>query len=780
MWNATNVLHLPVFVVLILSAVPLQLHGSETAILNVVLNEQDLGDYFLITTESGDALFTLDALQNFGFRNLPLTTEVEVEGKHYVPMSSLAPGVTFRIDETSARIHINADPELLEVSEIDLTPNRPHDVVPSRNNSGFVNYGLFYELTDDLTFKSLSAPAEAGLSVGGRLLFSSFSYTRNDTRKKLVRLMSNFTVDNTSEQRQFIVGDFSAFSGDLGSGGIFGGLSIAKNFAITPRFVRSPELSLSGTVETPSELEIFVDNRLVETRRVAPGGFDVLNIPNSGGSGEVTLVVRDAFGRERIHEYPFYSSTALLKAGLHEYSYNLGFRRQDFGFESSNYGDLAFLGFHRLGITDNLTVGLSGEASSDMQNLGAGITFASDGFGEMSISVAGSLDGASEGYAGRLRYDYRGSNISRHFAITGFSEDYATLNHSPASDKPRFAGIIGLGYRPFLSGSVSIQYSATDYYLGQDLKRLSLSYTTRIFSSVSVFVRASRMETSDVSDEIVAGFTVPIGLGSSAGMNYISQEERRMATAYMSKNPPSDVGSGYRFQVDTLDDPVVGTAVNGNAMFQHRGSRGVLSAEYRHANDLNSYRFGLSGATALINRSLYLSRPILDSFALVKTANIEGVSVRQSNQVIGVTNENGEVLAPNLISYYDNHLSINDIGIPVNYAISEIAQRVVTPLRGGVVVDFGVSKIQAIVGRLFVLTKGTRIAAEYWGLELNLPDGKTETIVGRNAKFYLENVPAGEWPARLFLQNRECLFSMAIPQSEEMIVEMGEVTCEIG
>ena len=114
-----------------------------------------------------------------------------------------------------------------------------------------------------------------------------------------------------------------------------------------------------------------------------------------------------------------------------------------------------------------------------------------------------------------------------------------------------------------------------------------------------------------------------------------------------------------------------------------------------------------------------------------------------------------------------------------NYKIAEITQHVATPLRGGTVVSFEVEKLQAFVGQLFVLAEGKRTPAEYWGLELELPDGKTQAIVGRNAEFYLENIPTGEWPTRLFLQDEECLFVMTIPQSEEMIVEMGEITCEI-
>jgi outer membrane usher protein len=691
----------------------------------------------------------------------------------------LAPGVTFQIDTISAAIRIYAEPGLLETSRFDMSRRRPVEAVHSGSDSGFLNYGVFYDRIDDSGIESINIPIEVGFSSGNRLFLSSFSHTRRESSNQSVRLMSNLTVDSIDRQRQLIVGDFSTFTGVLGSGGIFGGLSIARNFSITPWFIRSPQLSISGIIETPSELEIYVGDRLVDTRRAAPGGFELLNVPNSGGAGDVTLVVRDVFGRESIYEHPFYLSTNLLRAGLHEYSYNLGFRRQKFGLESFEYGDLTFLGFHRIGVTDSLTMGLRGEASGDVQSFGAGVSFASEGFGEMAVSVSGSHDSLGWGYAGSLSYLYRGSYVSPRLELTGFSKKYATLNLSSNADKPRLAAAFGLGYRPIFSGSASIQYSVTDNYLGQDTRRLSLSYTRRVFRTASLFIRASRIRSAEQSDEIFAGITVPIGPGSSAGMNLVKNGQMRMATGYFSKNAPPDVGPGYRLQVDAVDDRLRGTTVNGNGMLMYRDSLGVLFAEYRHTDQLNSYRLGASGALALIDRSLHLSRPIRDSYALVKVADIEGVNVRQSNQVVGVTNSKGEILVPNLISYYDNYLSIDARAIPVSYAISEVAQYVAPPLRGGVVVRFGVNKIQAFVGRLFVLSEGKRVPAEYWGLQLDLPDAKVEALIGRNAEFYLENIPAGKWPARLFTSDRLCLFSLSVPQSDDTVVDMGDVTCEI-
>ncbi len=58
------------------------------------------------------------------------------------------------------------------------------------------------------------------------------------------------------------------------------------------------------------------------------------------------------------------------------------------------------------------------------------------------------------------------------------------------------------------------------------------------------------------------------------------------------------------------------------------------------------------------------------------------MKVYSSNQLVGVTDKKEEVIVPNLVSYLDNRLSIEDKDIPVNYDISEIVKYVSTPYRG--------------------------------------------------------------------------------------------------
>ena len=49
-------------------------------------------------------------------------------------------------------------------------------------------------------------------------------------------------------------------------------------------------------------------------------------------------------GRERIISQPYYATPRLLQMGLHDYSYELGFARRNFGLESSDYGRFLAVG----------------------------------------------------------------------------------------------------------------------------------------------------------------------------------------------------------------------------------------------------------------------------------------------------------------------------------------------------------------------------------------------------------------------------------------------------
>ena len=51
------------------------------------------------------------------------------------------------------------------------------------------------------------------------------------------------------------------------------------------------------------------------------------------------------------------------------------------------------------------------------------------------------------------------------------------------------------------------------------------------------------------------------------------------------------------------------------------------------------------------------------------------------------------------------------------------------------------------------------------------------SVVGMDGAFYLENIPAGTYRARLLLEGREIAFDLVVPQSKDAIVDLGEIDC---
>jgi outer membrane usher protein len=192
-----------------------------------------------------------------------------------------------------------------------------------------------------------------------------------------------------------------------------------------------------------------------------------------------------------------------------------------------------------------------------------------------------------------------------------------------------------------------------------------------------------------------------------------------------------------------------------------------------------SYDVGVSGGVVYINKSAFLTRPVDDSFALVKVGQLDGVRVDYSNQESGTTNANGEIVLPNLVSYYDNDVSIDPKGIPVNYEIERVRRHVSPPVRGGSVVEFPVTRLQGFTGYLYVVEQGERKPAQYWGLRLKNAGVSREFTIGKGGEFYLKNLSAGTIPAAIFWQDRECHFELNIPKTDAIMVDMGEQTCEI-
>jgi outer membrane usher protein len=781
LWREKTAANQICFIVLGIVGILLPAFGyeAERVVVRVILNSDDKGDFFLLTTPERDVLFTPEQAEAIGFRKIPESARISVGATDYISLNALFPTVKYEIDERDVALRITVDPGLLEKQVIQTGRGFRETFALEKANSAYLNYGLRYHMGKGSDFRSFDIPLEANVNLWGYNGFCSASYTKNDSDERFRRFLTNVTRDYQPALRRVIFGDFTAGSGILGGGGIYGGLSVSTEFSIDPYLITFPGLDLSGASQTQSEVALYVNNRLVMTEQLGAGTFEILDIPWATGYGSSELLIRDAFGREEIISTPFYISTRLLRPGLHEYSYNIGFRRENFAEENFDYGEPAFLGFHRIGLSRVLTGGLRAEIDKDHINFGPTTTFLVGNKGEVDTSIALSYHDGRYGYAGLIGYRFAGRRFSTRFSLLGFSREYTNLSVTSTQNKRRLWGTVGLGYNVPFIGSLSGTFSVADYYTGEDIKRTSLFYTKRLWWDTSMTFMVSRHETDETVDEVSVTLTHYFGNRTSGNLQYTARDDKAVERVTIQQNPPRGTGFGYRLLADRAEDDSGKKEFRVGTSAQYRGPYGVYSAGYRRFTGQDWYDLGLSGAVACINKHLYLSRPIYDSFAVVKAGDVEGVRVYNSNQEVTRTNQRGEAIVPDLISYYGNALSIEDKDLPVNYDIKVRRKIVTTGFREGGVFNFGVTKLQAFVGNLFYLERGEKVPAQYAGLQVSVGEEKLEFVVGDGGEFYLENLPAGQYRAKVFSKNRVCNFDLRIPDSKDAMVDLGEIICEM-
>jgi outer membrane usher protein FimD/PapC len=747
------------------------------AILKIVLNQEEKGEFFVNVTDDGDFFVRVEDLKRMGFPETPGKLSV-LEGEEFVSLKSME-GVKTVFDEKKLVIEITADPHLLGKKVLELRYPRQTKVYYPRDAGGFLNYNLTYFARDSFNYDSTLLTNQLGFRAGDLLFLSDSSYSqRKGDGGEFVRLLSNVTYDRREDLKRIVFGDFFASSGELGSTVNLGGISLSKNYGMNPYFIKYPEIGFSGITSLPSELELYRDGVLIKKERISPGGFELRDIPTHVGSGLVEVVLKDPFGREQKIGLPYYFSDALLKEGLHEYSYNLGFSREDFGIVSNRYRDLLFSGFHRYGINDSLTAGISAEASKRVQKLGLSSTYSLPWrLGTLNGSAAWSDSRRrGDGIGGSVSYLYLGRDLSFNLLLRGFTRDYSNISLETAPERTKYEASVGASYFSPTLGSLSLGIAAARKHVGEATESLLASYSRKITDRSNLVANFRR----DVENRITQ-FDISIQYYFNHGITASSSYQRTDGTSseriQILKNLPLGEGYGGRasFEANQAES---GNFNNYDLQFQYNARHGQYGGEFISLDRAETYSLTAAGGLSFVKDTLNFSRPVQDSFALVKVGNLKDVRVYMNSQEIGRTGSSGKVLISSLGSYYENQISINDKDIPIEYSLNEVMRYVSPPLRSGSYVEFGATKIQGFFGFLkFRVGRDIR-PLEYIEFKL-LVDGKELLFpTGKGGEFYFENLKPGKYRGELKYLDNNYLFDIVIPKSEDVMIDLGEIICK--
>ncbi len=403
-----------------------------------------------------------------------------------------------------------------------------------------------------------------------------------------------------------VLGDLYATSGHLGSTVNMGGISFSRNFGIDPYFIKQPMVDYTGFATLPSEIRVSMDGAQIRSEKLGPGPFDLRNILSFNGVHDLEITVRDAFGREETVRYPFYSADTLLRRGLHEFSYNAGFLRRNYGTESGDYGRFAASFFHNYGLTDYLTIGARGEGSSDHLNVGPRMSCLISRYGTMGLIAGVSLSrGERAGYAASWVIPIRHATRASGSFSPGTPGNTRRSRHRPRTTEHgrNWERVIGYG-TPRL-GSISLDFAAIGRYTATDSERCTLRYSRGITRDANLHFSVTRMKNGCSDTRFDLGLTFHPGKDVTLSASLQKGDGSDYQTVQLQKSTPAGEGCGYR--VTASRTRTSGSETSSIDPFvQYNGTYGTYSAEFRgdygtgSADSRQSMSIGASGSIAYV------------------------------------------------------------------------------------------------------------------------------------------------------------------------------------
>lgn len=713
--------------------------------------------------DQGGWLLPVDVLAQAKIR-LPQQSRILAEdGISYVPLSSL--NVNFlSFDERRQSLDVHFDTSAFDINRVIFqTPYQTGN--PQVPEGMFVNYDLL--LTGGSVPHSESLFTEWGVAAGKGIALLNLASVGNEYSHRFLRLETSYTQNRLSDMTTLRLGDsITRPATTLGRPVRFGGIQYSTDFRLRPGLVTVPVPTLSGQAALPSTAEVYVNNVLQSSTALAPGPFSITTAPIVTGDGDVLLRVRDIAGREELISGRFYSSPVLLAPGLTDFSVEAGALRTNYAVPGDRYESPFVSGAYRRGVTDNLTLegGYSMASGGPTEILGSG-SLAIAGWGVASLSAGISRDHDTTGmqFAGSLERRTRQSSLA--LRVERSDADYRQLGIDPLL-RIRNLDMAFFSYRFDALGSLGLSFTRQQRAFGSEFEVLGASFSTQPTRFGSLIFNALHSRSEDKNYSMSIFWILPVGGGISASVSHTANRNAADTSALqMQKSAPYGEGVGWRLQA----------AINSaqQAAVHLQKPYASLSAEAASLRGQDSARLGLSGAVVRMNERWFFTRRVSGSYGLVQLPGIRNARVYVDNQLSTRTDDEGYALLPRLRPHVLNHVSIEQLDLPLDTRIDQLIARPVPAWRSGVLVNFAIKKANAATLRI-VDAKGMDIPA---GAAVTVRGSEQAFAVGREGIAYIEGL-SSDTTVEIRWQDKQCTVNVTYAMSEDIVPYLGEFICK--
>ena len=739
-------------------------------IATVTVNGAEKGEHVFYLRAPGDFLVSRKLLAEWV--RVPDDVAVRtVDGEALVALAAIR-GSRVAFDEAALAMRLAFPPEDFPAQRIDYDPGRRAPLTLSTGPSALLTYRLGAARVpgSDATVTNLNV--ETRVHAADWLLRDQHYATHGAPESGAQRGLTALVRDFPARLTRLTLGDAVTALGDLSGGVVLGGVTYAKAYELDPYLVRQPTASFRTLVDTPSQVDVYAGGNRIFRQAVAPGPLEVGNLSYLTGLRDLRVVVRDAFGRERTIDMPFYFGTRALAPGLQDFSYSVGAIRDGLATRGDGYGDAAFSASHRFGIGANVTAGGRAEGTRDFVTAGPSLVLRSDRLGEASLEMlATNARGAgSAGRAVSAAYAYLAGGFAFSVASRRTSGEFRVLQPPDSIGPARADDNVAISYSRDRWGTLSAFAHRAVSRAFERTRSEGLGYSVPLRRDLTLQATWRRIAGPLATREAFVGLQWVPAANYTALASLRDTSGTHGASLQAGKLLPEGEGTAWRVTAEQdQGDSGRTRAFSPEGVWQARHATLEARADESDIGGVRTraYSAAVSGSLAYVGGRVGASRPIDDSFALVRIEPAVGnVRVYLNRQELGRTDAAGEVFVPRVVSYVENHLAVDDRDIPIDRALDNKDRLLVPPSGRGDLVRFAAPPLRAVSGVLRLRRGDRDVPAELVLLILHGARGDYEMPVGRGGEFYVENLPAGRYRSRLEGAT-PCDFAFDVPESPE-------------
>ncbi|MDO9369435.1 MAG: fimbrial biogenesis outer membrane usher protein [Sphingopyxis sp.] len=564
--------------------------------------------------------------------------------------------------------------------------------------------------------EGLAAPItflDGAVRTGGVVLESEANWQAGARGADFQRRGTRAIYDDRKNLVRWAGGDLQTLARGFQAAPEISGLSVSRFYSLLdPQRIIRPRGNRSFRIERRSVVEVRVNGQLVRRLELDPGTFDLKDFPFTQGANDVRLTITDDVGRTESFNFDIFLDQAQLADGLSEFGLYAGVLAP-LGRRGPVYtDDLAFSGFYRRGLSDNLTLGVNAQADRGGWMGGAEAIVATPIGSFGGFASASQVDGFGSGWASILTFQRTitrrsGGADALSLSFETRSRNFAPIGVGVPSNPYRYAA--GASYNGAISDAL---YAGLDarYSRGRgaepNVGSLRATGGWRISPRLNLtgdisYERAGRQDRVGVFLSLV----FRLDRASSVRADYDSRGDRKRLTYQTYRG--SGTGA-YNLSAD-VEHSDLGIATTANGIFYTNRAELGFSHFGTFERDLGgstgqrtSLRFGT--ALAFADGSVSIGRPVQDSFAIVRAhPALEGADIFvDANGRFSTANSGalGTALQPSLSSYSERNLLVTAPDAPLGTDLGDGSFRLLPAYRSGYKLTVGSDYMISVVGRL--------------------------------------------------------------------------------